>query len=198
MSHRSLLGPIARLQLQPRSLKHEVDGKNVYDPSGLISVDHLMLTPTGAAHQDADGTRTLDVHNTQHPQSKHWGQNPFSVGFTSHYAAMTKRFGEHLTLGCAGEGIIIETTQSTPSDDMTGTLVIETRDGPVQLAHIIVAAPCAPFSTFALGGATCTTADLKSALQFLNHGTRGYYCQLVGATEAVVRLGDLVYLDSNV
>ncbi len=43
-----------------------------------------------------------------------------------------------------------------------------------------------------------TTADLKSALQFLNHGTRGYYCQLVGATEAVVRTADLVYLDSNV
>ena len=198
MPHRSLLGPIARLQLQPHSLKHEVDGKNVYDPSGLISVDHLILTPTGAAHQHADGTRALDVHNTQHPQSKHWGQNPFSVGFTRHYAAMAERFGDRLTLGCAGEGIIIETTKIMPADDMNGTLVIESQDGPVKLADIIVAAPCAPFSTFALGSAPCTTADLKSALQFLNHGTRGYYCQLVGETEAVVRLGDRVYLDSNV
>jgi hypothetical protein len=196
MTHRSLLGPIIRLQVQPHSLKREVDGKNIYDPSGLISVDSLILTPTGSAYTHAEGVHVLDVHNTQHPQSKHWGENPFSVGFTSHYAAMAKRFGAHMYLGCAGEGIIIETTKTITIDDMAGTMVIATKNGPVKLAQIIVATPCAPFSTFALANPQSTTADLKSALQFLNHGTRGFYCQLVEEIEAVIRPGDLAYLEA--
>ena len=41
-----------------------------------------------------------------------------------------------------------------------------------------------------------TTANLKSDLQFLNHGTRSYSCQSDGTTTAIICLGDLVYLDS--
>src|SRR3989475_8186966 len=35
----------------------------------------------------------------------------FRSGFTSHYDAMRQRFSDRITLGCAGENIIVETSR---------------------------------------------------------------------------------------
>lgn len=76
---------------------------------------------------------------------------------------------------------------------MAGGLKIETRDGPIALDSVIVAAPCAPFSTYALRQPDAPPAALKATLQFLDHGTRGFYCQFSGETPATIALGDRVY-----
>ena len=52
-----------------------------------------------------------------------------------------------------------------------------------------------PFSKWALGtiGAVADAGLLKRTLQFLDNGTRGYYCACDGWGE--VRLGDRVFLN---
>lgn len=194
MSSRVPLGRIVRLQVQPESLKQEIDGKKIYQPDRLLSVDALTLTPTGATTGAADGSEILDVHNTRHPRSKHWGANLLSLGFTAHYAAMTQRFGNHVTLGGAGENLIVETAAPVTLEQLVGGVTIETPQGLVRLTDIVVAAPCQPFSTFALGDTAASTSAQKAALQFLHHGMRGYYCRLEGVTHAVVRVGAPVFL----
>ena len=54
----------------------------------------------------------------------------------------------------------------------------------LQVAH-----PCRPFTGWALGG-TVEADVLKEQLQFLDGGTRGYYCR--GVKSGIVALGDLV------
>src|SRR2546425_816411 len=52
-----------------------------------------------------------------------------------------------------------------------------------------VAEPCRPFTGWALGGIV-ESRVLKESLQFLEGGTRGYYCQGVGS--GIVSIGDRV------
>jgi len=54
----------------------------------------------------------------------------------------------------------------------------------LQVAH-----PCRPFAGWALGG-TVEADVLKEQLQFLDGGTRGYYCRGVGS--GIVTVGDRV------
>jgi len=72
-------------------------------------------------------------------------------------------------------------------------VLIQTQDGQqIQLTQVCVAEPCAPFSTFALNLDTRPPAELlKAALQFLDGGTRGFYCQQTGAPIRV-QVGDLL------
>lgn len=193
-----LLGRIVRLQIQPESLKQEIDGRKVYHPGGLQGVDSIRLTNTGASALAANGEETLDVHNTTHPRSKHWGANWLSFGFTSHYAAMAREFGEHLTLGSAGENIIIETESTITLAQVAGGIEIATAGGPAIIEKVVVAAPCAPFATYALANPSAATTALKTALQFLNHGTRGFYGIYPAAKSAHLRIGDAVYARSAV
>ena len=60
-----------------------------------------------------------------------------------------------------------------------------------RLQVLQVAHPCRPFSGWALGGMV-ESAVLKETLQFLEGGTRGYYCQGVGC--GILSLGDGVAL----
>lgn len=195
MAASRLLGAIVRLQLQPESLKREVDGRRVYDPAGLRTVPELCLTPTGASTvpSAADGAVAFDVHNTRHPRSKIWGPNFLSFGFTAHYAALTAEFGPHVTLGCAGENIVIATDLAIPPEQVAGGIWIATAAGPVRLQDVTVAEPCKPFAEFILQGTGSTPARLKTTLQFLQRGRRGFYCRYPDPVTALVRLGDSVY-----
>ncbi len=189
------LGTIVRLQLQRASLKRGERPAQTYDPSPLLVVDSLTLTPGGAVAYAPDGSCLLDIHHAAHPQTRQSkGKNPLSVGFTSHYAAMQRQFGEHMTLGCAAESIIVEgPAVPIPLSVVSPGLVIETAAGPIHLVRVVVAAPCAPFSRWTLRNPAATPEDLKPALQFLGDGLRGFYCAYDGPAAATITLGDKLY-----
>jgi hypothetical protein len=188
------LGRIVRLQIQRSSLKTGEKPTRVYDPMPLLAVDRLALGPDGALGEGPDGSWLVDVHHRAHPRTKNEdGAHGVSLGFTSHYALMRDRFGERITLGCAGENIIVETERRIGFEDLARGVVLLAPAGQerARLEVLQVAQPCRPFSGWALGDVV-EARVLKETLQFLEGGTRGYYCQAVGA--GIVSVGDRLAL----
>jgi len=186
------VGRIVRLQIQRSSLKTGEKPTRVYDPTPLLAVDRLALGPDGALGQGPDGSWLVDVHHRAHPRTKNEdGAHGVSLGFTSHYALMRDRFGEHITLGCAGENIIVETERRIALEDLERGVVLLAPDGQelTRLEVLQIAEPCRPFSGWALGEVV-ESRVLKETLQFLEGGTRGYYCQGLGS--GIVSVGDRV------
>ncbi len=186
------VGRIVRLQIQRSSLKTGEKPTRVYDPAPLLVVDRLALGPDGVLGEGSDGSWLVDVHHRAHPRTKNEdGAHGVSLGFTSHYALMRDRFGEGITLGCAGENIIVETERRIVFQDLERGVALLAPDGQeiARLEVLQVAQPCRPFSGWALGGVV-EARVLKETLQFLDGGTRGYYC--VGVGTGIVALGDRV------
>ena len=188
------LGRIVRLQIQRSSLKTGEKPRRSYDPAPLLAVDRVAVGPDGVLGESADGAWLVDVHHRAHP----WTKNPdgvhgVSLGFTSHYGLMRERFGARITLGCAGENIIVETTGRIAVEDLDTGVALLAPDGReiARLEVLQVAHPCRPFTGWALGG-TVEADVLKEQLQFLDGGTRGYYCRGVGT--GIVSIGDRVAL----
>lgn len=187
------LGRIARLQIQ---LKSPISGdrpNRVYDPSpeSVMAVEEMTLTPLGALVRLPDGATVLDIHHAHHPRTKNDDNtNALSVNFTSHYDLMRTQFGGHVWDGCAGENILVETREHIPFDALANGLAIRPQGGePVWLRQVLVAHPCRPFSGYMMGG---TEATVKSALQFLDDGMRGYYCALAQERPVTIAVGDTV------
>jgi hypothetical protein len=193
------IGRVKQVQIQRSSLKVGERPYRYYDPAPLLVVEGLALTPGGVIGL-AGGEGVVDVHNIAHPASKNLrGVNGISIGFTSHYQAMRERFGPHLADGCAGENILVETDRAFSLADLGEKLAIETEAGAiVYLAGLLVAAPCVEFSQFAAAqGERMPAEALKTALQFLDGGLRGFYARLPERTgEAIVRTGDRVFVDA--
>jgi hypothetical protein len=127
---------------------------------------------------------------------RYYDPAPLLVVERRHYRAMRDRFGAHLADGCAGENILIETDRGWTADLLGESLVIECAGGhTVALASLIVAAPCVEFSRFAYLSADPLTSDqLRSTLQFLDGGMRGFYARLAdGQAEAEIRAGDQIF-----
>lgn len=188
------IGFVQQLQVQTASLKQGEGAQRYYDPAPLRVVPQLRVTPRGVLGLEGESTWP-DVHHADHPTSKNKDLiNGISFNFTSHYAQLQARFGAHLTWGSAGENILIAAAENFTEPTLASDLWIETVHGePVHLAQIRVAAPCAPFSTYALASEMRPPADLlKTTLQFLDDGRRGFYCQAV--SEAVVQVGATVWL----
>lgn len=188
------IGTVTRLQVQRSSLKTGEKPNRLYDPAPLLPVPRLTVTPDGVLGAGAEGGWIVDVHHRAHPETKNEdGLHGVSVGFTSHYAAMRERFGERIVVGCAGENIIVAADRTFTYDDLAAGVAIVATDGPerVRLRVLQVAHPCRPFTGWASGGRV--EADvLKAHLQFLDGGTRGFYC--VGEGAGTVQLGDRVVL----
>jgi hypothetical protein len=184
------LGPIVRLQIQRSSLKTGEKPNRVYDPAPIMSVAAMWLSPAGALGRAPDGTWLVDVHHRAHPQTKNDdGEHAISVGFTGHYAAMRERFGARIELGCAGENVIAEAPSRVPLDRIARGLAIVAPDGTERLQFDVlkVAHPCRPFTGWALGRRVDPDL-LKTSLQFLDEGTRGFRLQAKSA--ALVAVGD--------
>lgn len=188
------LGRIVRLQIQRSSLKTGEKPNRVYDPARLVTVGHLAIGSDGVLGQADDGAWLVDVHHRAHPQTKNKdGAHGVSLGFTSHYAAMRDRFGNRITVGCAGENIVVETEGRITFDDLERGVAL-LGEGGAELARLEVlqvAHPCRPFSGWALGGRVESDV-LKDTLQFLDDGMRGFYCQ--GVAAGIVAVGDRVAL----
>jgi hypothetical protein len=188
------IGTVTRLQIQRSSLKTGEKPDRAYDPAPLLTVPHLMITPDGVLGAGEAGAWIVDVHHRAHPLTKNEdGLHGVSVGFTSHYAAIRDRFGDRIVIGCAGENIIVAADRRFTYDDLGGGLAIVATEGPerVRLKVLQVAHPCRPFTGWALGRRVEPDV-LKSHLQFLDGGMRGFYC--VGEGSGTVEVGDQLVL----
>lgn len=186
------LGRLVRLQIQRSSLKTGEKPNRVYDPAPIVSVEQLWLTPDGILGRGPDGAWLVDVHHRAHPQTKNAdGLHAISVGFTGHYDEMRERFGARIVAGCAGENLIAATEGRVPLERIAPGLAILAPDGSerLRLDVLQVAHPCRPFTGWALGRQV-EPEVLKSHLQFLDEGTRGYRCQVAQA--AMIEVGDVL------
>lgn len=190
-----LLGTIVRLQVQTSSLKCGERPRRWYNPEFIRTVPALRLDDGGVT--GLDGEEIADVHHRNHPRTKWRGENGVSVGFTGHYALMRERFGPHLTDGIAGENILVDAHREFAEDEVAGGIVIVSRNGSIALEAVQHAPPCVELSKFCAGYAVERRADatITEALQFLNHGLRGFYATLADGSPSPVRiaLGDAVY-----
>ena len=97
----------------------------------------------------------------------------------------------------SGENILVESDQIWSIDDLGAALVIQTADGQLmRLDALKVAAPCVEFSHFAhLSDEPLTSDQLRTTLQFLDGGMRGFYARLAdGQPSADIRAGDRVFV----
>ncbi len=185
-----VIGPIVRLQIQRSALKTGAKPDRRYSPAPILSVDRLRLSADGVLGHAADGSWVVDVHHTDHPDTRHnAGENGVSVGFSAHYERMRDRFGARLVAGSAGENVIAQTAGLLSLEDLAGGLSVVAPDGTerVRLRVVKVAKPCRPFTAWALGTAVAPD-QLKEHLQFLEDGMRGFYC--IAASAGDVHVGD--------
>lgn len=191
----AIIGPIVQLQVQLGPLKVGEKGAKRYLTDPIAVMERLRVGPDGVVGLDR-GEEILDAHHRQHALRKNEdGVHGVSVGFTSHYRAMQQRFGEHLRVGCAGENIIVEATgRLDPAEVASGFVVLDAAGREKgRLVDLAVAHPCKPFTGFALRGEAVPPEVFKESLQFLDGGTRGFYCTWSSQNgPAVVERGDLL------
>jgi hypothetical protein len=197
------LGHVKLVQLQPTGLIIESDKTPTgyfYDASRLVEVDQLTITSLGIEATNHAGEHVLDIHHINHPHKAYDNDDLICIGFTSHYEAMRGRFGAYMVDGIAGENIIIECNKEIWPEDLSRRIVVE--DGNTgrrtTLEMVSHANPCQEFRQFALGNPfeKPPAEELKSTLQFLGNGRRGFLLIMqVGQEEAAVQPGDKVFVE---
>lgn len=197
MTSLTTIGPVVRLQVQRSPLKLGEGAEKRYHTAPIVAVERLILTRDGAVGVAAE-SQLLDVHHRKHPAGKNEdGRHGVSLGFTSHYREMRQRFGDHLTLGCAGENLIVEAeSRIEPAPAARGFALLDPK-GRLKgyLKDVVVAHPCRPFARFAQRQKDISAEELKTTLAFLDGGTRGFYCTFYSEREPVaIELGDLLAL----
>src|SRR5712691_4738221 len=94
------IGRIKMLQVQRSVLVIDEGLESYYDPTPLVAVESLEVSPAGVIGITADNRQVMDIHHMHHPDSEnHKGVNGISLGFTSHYRSMREKLGEHLVDG---------------------------------------------------------------------------------------------------
>lgn len=193
------IGQIKQVQIQRTGLKRGERLARYYDPSPILVTERLLLTPEGVIGVMATGEQIVDVHHVAHPNTGNAGMNGVSVGFTSHYRAMQERFGAHMTDGCAGENILVETVEEFELESLGQQVAIQSQESGAlaYLEHLKVAAPCVEFSHFALREPMPAPAKtVRETLIFLDHGRRGFYATFAGEEPFVLRAGDIVFVEA--
>jgi hypothetical protein len=195
----SRLGRVKLTQLQPNGLILETPSGYIYDASRRVVVDQLLITPLGIEATTPEGEQVLDIHHIDHPDKAYDDDDLVCIGFTSHYAAMRSRFGEHMVDGIAGENIIIDCEQEIWPEDLGEQIAIENQEtGVLTLLDMVsFAAPCDEFSHFAAKSqnSRLPAEELKATLQFLGNGRRGYLLVMSkGQEPATVQPGDKVFV----
>ncbi|MGI9059376.1 MAG: hypothetical protein ACR2H5_12425 [Ktedonobacteraceae bacterium] len=193
------IGRITLLQIQRSSLTLGKRLETYYDPTPLLAVESLRLTPQGVFGIGEDGGEVMDLHHMEHPTTHNVrGVNGVSIGFTSHYQSIRETYGEHLVNGIAGENMLIEADTIVTLKDLGSRLAIALQKTGqfVYLTDFKVATPCVEFSQFAANhGKPLPPDKLKAALQFLNDGRRGFYATVEDApNELIVHVGDKVFV----
>lgn len=197
MKNRIELGEVILTQVQQVPLKQTAESGRFYDPAGLVSVPAIQATPLGVVGAATGGDMLLDAHHEAHPASRFRGLNGISIGFTGHYDRMRAQYGDHLWNGVAGENIIVQSAGAFTPEDLQGRLVFENPDGSTCLMRLNQAmAPCNEFSHFVHQATERLDANtLKTTLQDLDNGRRGYTLLLDGASTGVVQAGAILFLE---
>jgi hypothetical protein len=193
------LGRVQLVQVQPSGLIIETPSGDFYDASRRVEVESLCITSQGIEAITPKGEHVLDVHHIDHPDKAYGNDDLICIGFTSHYKAMRARFGEHMVDGVAGENIIIEYEEQVWPEDLGQQIAIENTDTGrrTMLDVVSFAAPCEEFSHFAANSQheRLPAEKLKSTLQFLGNGRRGFLLVLSDNQEpGIVRSGDRVFV----
>lgn len=196
--HRRPLGKVIITQVQPSGLIYETGDGEIYDPTRRVEVVRLQITNGGVEGVTGQGERLLDIHHAHHPDSHNNGRNAVSIGFTSHYESMQARFGPHLEDGTAGENIIIQADQEFRLPDLSRQIEFQDPGAEISVSFEVLnfAAPCEEFSHFAANsqGKRLPAEELKSVLQFLGEGRRGFLLSLAtGQERALIQPGQLVF-----
>lgn len=190
------LGTIVGIQIQVDRLKAGEEPRRVYDPGGIRAVGSVWVGRDGLVAEGEAGF-LLDVHHRAHPHTRNRaGENALSLGFTGHYDVMRARFGDRLSLGVAGENLLIDRVDVVSPAEVAGGAVIRLAGGgEVRLDAVIPAPPCAPFAEWALGfpGGGADPRARKAALASLCEGMRGFYARVEAADPVRVGLGDEVW-----
>jgi hypothetical protein len=190
------IGRVALLQVAPVAPKTWGPTHELYDPAPLRTVEHVLLSERGVIGVTGDGEQIVDVHHVDHPQSRFRGGNGVSVGFTGHYAALRDQFGAHVVDGCAAENILIASSGMVSLEQPHLWIVLEQAATARRyvLGQATVANPCMPFARWvAQHSATPTPNQIRTTLQQLRHGMRGFYLDVPSVTEPImVQPGDRV------
>ncbi len=175
-----LLGTVVRLQVQRSRLKPGTRGARTYDPSPLLEVDALDVTPRGVRSGEV-----LDVHHADHPDSRNVDLvNGLSLLPRAHYERLRATYGPHLVDGAAGESLLLDT--DGPWTSLEGPLHLETEGGLLELADPMAAPPCVEFSRFCLRRPLGDTGpEVQAALADLDGGVRGFYASARGEGRVV-------------
>lgn len=175
----TLVGTVARVQLQRSRLKPGERGARRYTTEPLLEVAEAEVGPHGLRGTGEHGG-LLDVHHEDHPDSRNVRRtNALSVLPRAHYVQLRERFGAHLADGAAGESLLLDTDGPLTEDDLAGVLHLETADGePLVLTAAAAAPPCVEFSRWCLG--SDDAAQVRAALEFLADGRRGFYLRVEG------------------
>lgn len=192
------LGMVKLIQIQPSGLIVRSVENEIYDPSRRVEVSSLFITSLGVEAVSSNGERVLDIHHIDHPDKAYDNEDLVSIGFTSHYEAMRNRFGKHVIDGTAGENIVVEFEQEVWMDNIGKQIAIENAKTGEKTYFDVTrfAAPCDNFSHFVADkqDERLPAADLKSTLQFLNDGRRGFLLVLsADQISATVQAGDRVF-----
>ena len=194
------LGTIKLLQVQKSSLKVGIRPNARYEPGPLIHVPKVMLMKSGVIGIYDDETNIVDRHNWLHSDHRNKRSkgisNGISIGFASHYQMMREAFGEHVSLGIAGENIIVETDDKFLEGTLGDYIYIESASTGTRskLDVFGVASPCVEYAQFCANESEGLSRDqMKRTLQKLNDGMRGYFLEWTDKQEyAEVAVGDVV------
>lgn len=187
------VGKIVRLQIQRSTLSLGEKPNRYFDPAALLSVDTMQITAQGAVVQLPDGQTLLDFHHADYPDGRNAEMNDLSVNFTAHYDEIRARYGagEHLYNGCGGENILVEADHRLTEAALSGGLAVRAQDGRLAwLRNIVVALPCQPYSKYV--ARNTEPQIIKETLQFLDQGTRGFYCVFDDETPVTIEVGNEV------
>jgi hypothetical protein len=198
MTDLQLIGKIVRLQIQRSTLSLGEKPNRYFDPAALLSVNSLQITSRGAVAQLPDGQALLDYHHADYPTGANAELNDLSVNFTAHYDEIRAKFGaaEHLYNGCGGENILVEADHRLTESALSGGLAVQTRDGRLAwLKNVVVALPCQPYSKYV--ARRTEPQVIKETLQFLDNGTRGFYCVFEDEIPMTIEVGDDVFVAAS-
>jgi hypothetical protein len=195
------LGTVKLTQIQPHGMIVESPSGAIFDSTRRTKVAQLDLTAEGVSAIGSGGEKILDIHHSEHPNSRFKPGNSISIGFTSHYKAMRSRFGSHIVDGSGGENVIIEFPDEVWSNSLGQHLLFENpQTGAATLLDVDhVAKPCNPFIHFVAASpySQLPPAKLKEVLLFLDRGRRGFLLTLNESQEkAFIHPGDEVFVVS--
>ena len=169
------VGEVVKLQIQRTPLR---DGDR-YLLGPLAEVSALRLTGPGPI--GFDGTSWIvDRHHRHHPQAAPYRRaRALSIGFTSHYEEIWKRFTP-IPLGAGGENLIVSSAEVISEADLRGGIRIGTSEVSALVTGARVAEPCVAFTRLVTGRFEASAGELAEDRERLRRGIRGFVMPLDG------------------